>query len=188
MAAARPLRARRAPALVPAAAAGRTLPRRHGAGRVDLLSRRQRTSSAPIRMKVLERTLGLWALRFLIAGLAITPLRRLGGHQPAALSPRDRPARLLLRGAASHRRTRLLDQGLDLAAIWADIVKRPYITVGMGAFLILVPLAVTSNNADDPAARRRPPGSGCIAGSIVGRRRGRRPFRHGGQGRGRPSR
>ena len=41
----------------------------------------------------------------------------------------------------------LLDQGLDLAAIWADIVKRPYITVGMFAFVILVPLAVTSNNA-----------------------------------------
>ena len=41
----------------------------------------------------------------------------------------------------------VLDQGLDLAAIWADIVKRPYITVGMLAFTILVPLAVTSNNA-----------------------------------------
>ena len=41
----------------------------------------------------------------------------------------------------------VLDQGLDLAAIWADIVKRPYITVGMFAFVILVPLAVTSNNA-----------------------------------------
>jgi sulfoxide reductase heme-binding subunit YedZ len=41
----------------------------------------------------------------------------------------------------------LLDQGLDLAAIWADIVKRPYITVGMLAFSILLPLAVTSNAA-----------------------------------------
>ena len=39
----------------------------------------------------------------------------------------------------------VLDQGLDLAAIWADIVKRPYITVGMLAFTMLVPLAVTSN-------------------------------------------
>jgi methionine sulfoxide reductase heme-binding subunit len=41
----------------------------------------------------------------------------------------------------------VLDQGLDLAAIWADIIKRPYITVGMIAFSILTPLAVTSNNA-----------------------------------------
>jgi sulfoxide reductase heme-binding subunit YedZ len=39
----------------------------------------------------------------------------------------------------------VLDQGLDLAAIWADIVKRPYITVGMLAFSILVPLALTSS-------------------------------------------
>ena len=41
----------------------------------------------------------------------------------------------------------MLDQGLDFAAIWADIVKRPYITIGMAAFLVLLPLAVTSNNA-----------------------------------------
>ena len=41
----------------------------------------------------------------------------------------------------------LLDQGLDLRAIWADIVKRPYITIGMAALLVLIPLAVTSNNA-----------------------------------------
>ena len=40
----------------------------------------------------------------------------------------------------------VLDQGLDVSAIIADIIKRPYITVGMLAFAILVPLAVTSNN------------------------------------------
>ncbi len=39
----------------------------------------------------------------------------------------------------------MLDQGLDLAAIWKDIIKRPYITIGMLAFLILIPLAATSN-------------------------------------------
>ena len=37
--------------------------------------------------------------------------------------------------------------GLDFGAILADILKRPYITIGMAAFVILVPLAVTSNNA-----------------------------------------
>ena len=41
----------------------------------------------------------------------------------------------------------MLDQGLDLAAIWADIVKRPYITIGMATFIVLIPLAATSNNA-----------------------------------------
>lgn len=96
--------------------------------------------------KTLERTLGLWALRFLIAALAITPLRRLG----IANLVRYRRAIGLLAFyyAALHLTVYLvLDQGLDPGAIWADIVKRPYITVGMLAFTILVPLAVTSNSA-----------------------------------------
>jgi sulfoxide reductase heme-binding subunit YedZ len=41
----------------------------------------------------------------------------------------------------------VLDQGLNLTAIWNDILKRPYITIGMLSFIILTPLAVTSNNA-----------------------------------------
>jgi sulfoxide reductase heme-binding subunit YedZ len=94
----------------------------------------------------LERTLGLWALRFLIAALAVTPLRRLGG--PSLIRYRRAIGLLGFYYACLHLTVYLvLDQGLDLAAIWADIVKRPYITVGMLAFTILVPLAATSNNA-----------------------------------------
>jgi sulfoxide reductase heme-binding subunit YedZ len=40
----------------------------------------------------------------------------------------------------------VLDQGLDFDAIGADILKRPYITIGMTCFIVLLPLAVTSNN------------------------------------------
>jgi sulfoxide reductase heme-binding subunit YedZ len=99
---------------------------------------------------VLERTLGLWALRFLILTLAITPLRRLGG--PNLVRYRRAVGLLAFYYAAMHLSVYLLlDQGLDLAAIWADIVKRPYITVGMLAFIILVPLAITSNG---PMIRR----------------------------------
>jgi methionine sulfoxide reductase heme-binding subunit len=95
---------------------------------------------------VLERTLGLWALRFLILTLAITPLRRLGG--PNWIRYRRTLGLLAFYYAVMHLTVYLvLDQGLDFAAIWADIVKRPYITVGMLAFAILVPLAATSNNA-----------------------------------------
>jgi sulfoxide reductase heme-binding subunit YedZ len=95
---------------------------------------------------VLERTLGLWALRFLIAALAITPLRRLGG--PNLIRYRRAIGLLAFIYASLHLTVYMvLDQGLDLSAIIADIIKRPYITVGMLAFLILVPLAVTSNNA-----------------------------------------
>src|SRR5688572_8352976 len=94
----------------------------------------------------LERTLGLWALRFLIVALAITPLRRFGG--PSLIRYRRAIGLLGFYYACLHLTTYLvLDQGLDLAAIWGDIVKRPYITVGMLAFTVLLPLAVTSNNA-----------------------------------------
>lgn len=96
-------------------------------------------------MKVLERSLGLWALRFLIASLAITPLRRLTGV--SLLRYRRALGLLAFVYACLHLTVyMLLDQGLDMAAIWADIVKRPYITIGMAAFLILLPLAITSNN------------------------------------------
>src|SRR5262245_40110613 len=94
--------------------------------------------------KTLERTLGLWALRFLIVCLAITPLRRLGG--PNLVRYRRAIGLLAFYYAVLHLSVyTVLDQGLDLAAIWADIVKRPYITVGMLAFIVLVPLAATSN-------------------------------------------
>jgi methionine sulfoxide reductase heme-binding subunit len=94
--------------------------------------------------KSLEQLLGLWALRFLILSLSITPLRRLGG--PNLVRYRRALGLLAFYYATMHLTVYLvLDQGLDLAAIWADIVKRPYITVGMLAFVIVVPLAVTSN-------------------------------------------
>ncbi len=92
----------------------------------------------------LERLLGLWGLRFLIIGLAITPLRRLGG--PNLIRYRRAVGLLAFYYACAHLATYLLlDRGMDLASIWADLVKRPYITVGMAGFAILVPLAVTSN-------------------------------------------
>ncbi len=97
-------------------------------------------------MRTLEQTLGLWALRFLVATLAITPLRQLLGIN--LLRYRRAIGLLAFYYAALHLITYVvLDQGLDFAAIWADIVKRPYITIGMATFVILVPLAVTSNNA-----------------------------------------
>jgi methionine sulfoxide reductase heme-binding subunit len=97
-------------------------------------------------MRYLEQALGLWALRFLIATLTITPLRQLFNIN--LLRYRRAIGLLAFYYAALHLITYLvLDQGLDMAAIVADIVKRPYITIGMATFVILVPLAVTSNNA-----------------------------------------
>lgn len=94
----------------------------------------------------LERALGLWALRFLILCLCITPLRRLGG--PNLIRYRRTVGLLAFYYAVLHLSVYvLLDRGLDLGAIWADILKRPYITIGMLAFAVLLPLAITSNSA-----------------------------------------
>lgn len=97
-------------------------------------------------LNTLERDLGEWALRFLIAGLCVTPLRQLAGIN--LLRYRRAFGLLAFYYAALHLTTYLvLDQGLAWAAIGADIIKRPYITIGMAAFVLLVPLALTSNNA-----------------------------------------
>lgn len=97
-------------------------------------------------VRVLEKTLGIWGLRFLVLGLAITPLRRLTKFN--LVRYRRAIGLLAFCYAALHLFAYLwFDQNLDLSAIWKDILKRPYITIGFAAFLILVPLAVTSNTA-----------------------------------------
>lgn len=87
---------------------------------------------------------GDWALRALLASLAITPLRRLTG-QPVLVKFRRMLGLWAFAWASLHLATYLV---LDLGGYWAqileDIVKRPYITVGFLAWLGLVPLAITS--------------------------------------------
>ncbi|MDF0596071.1 protein-methionine-sulfoxide reductase heme-binding subunit MsrQ [Psychromarinibacter halotolerans] len=96
-------------------------------------------------ISALEHKVGLFALQLLIAGLAVTPLRRFAGVN-------------LIR----HRRAigvvaffyvllhLLIWLVLDMSLLWsqiaADLVKRWYIIVGMASFVLLIPLAVTSNN------------------------------------------
>ncbi|MEE4188264.1 MAG: protein-methionine-sulfoxide reductase heme-binding subunit MsrQ [Roseobacter sp.] len=95
-------------------------------------------------IQALEHELGEIALQLLIIGLCITPMRR---HLGVNLIKFRRTFGLLAYiYVVLHLLVWLvLDVG-DLARIWADILKRPYITVGMIAFLLLVPLALTSNN------------------------------------------
>jgi sulfoxide reductase heme-binding subunit YedZ len=92
----------------------------------------------------IEHRLGLWALRFLMLTLAITPLRQLTGW--AVLVRFRRMLGLYTFAYASLHFAAYL--GLDLRGYWTqifeDIAKRPYITVGFIAWLLLVPLAVTS--------------------------------------------
>ena len=96
-------------------------------------------------VRTLEKTLGIWGLRFLIVGLAITPLRRLGG--PNLVRYRRAIGLLAFFYASLHLFAYVyFDQNLDFSAIFLDVLKRPYVTVGFAAFVILVPLAITSNN------------------------------------------
>jgi sulfoxide reductase heme-binding subunit YedZ len=97
-------------------------------------------------MRYLEQSLGLWALRFLLGSLAITPLRQLIGIN--LLRYRRAIGLLAFYYAALHLLTYLLlDKQLDMPVIVADILKRPYITIGMISFIVLIPVAITSNNA-----------------------------------------
>jgi sulfoxide reductase heme-binding subunit YedZ len=90
--------------------------------------------------------LGLWGLRLLIATLCVSPLA-VALHQPRLMSLRRMLGLFAFTYLALHFLTWLvLDQWLSLSRIVADIAKRPYITVGFAAFLMLVPLAVTSTN------------------------------------------
>ncbi len=92
----------------------------------------------------LELTTGIWAYRFLLLSLAITPLRRLSGWNTVI-----RFRRMLGLFAFAYATAHLLiyvvvDQGLAVRYILQDVAKRRFITAGMVAFILLVPLAITS--------------------------------------------
>lgn len=96
-------------------------------------------------IEVLTRDTGEWALRLLLITLCMTPLRRLMGWA-WPLRVRRMLGLFAFFYACVHLGTYVwLDQFFDWSEIIRDIIKRPFITVGMLAFVLLVPLAVTSN-------------------------------------------
>lgn len=98
----------------------------------------------PDPIEVLENSLGERALQFLIAGLAITPLMRFAGIR--LIKYRRAIGLLAFFYVFMHLSVYLfLDKQLALNIIVDDIWRRPYITLGMAAFLLLLPLAITSN-------------------------------------------
>ena len=89
---------------------------------------------------------GDWALRLLLVALAVSPVRRLTGIAWIAALRRMLGLYAFFYVSLHLLIFVALDQGLDIGAIAKAIVKQPYITVGMLAFALLVPLAVTSTN------------------------------------------
>lgn len=97
-------------------------------------------------VKVIEHRLGLIGLQLIIAGLMITPLRRFAGLN--LIKFRRAIGLLAFLYIAAHLLTWLvLDIQLLWGEIWAELLKRPYITIGMTGFALMLPLAITSNNA-----------------------------------------
>jgi len=87
---------------------------------------------------------GEWTLYFLLITLSITPLRTLTGLN-SVIRYRRMLGLFAFFYACLHFSTYfVLDQFFDFTAILEDIVKRPYITVGFAAFMLLIPLALTS--------------------------------------------
>ncbi len=87
---------------------------------------------------------GIWCLRFIVATLAITPLRWLTGFNPLALFRRPIGLFAFFYGTLHFLTYFVLDHSLAFDGVWEDVVKRPYITAGFTAFVLMVPLALTS--------------------------------------------
>ena len=113
-----------------------------GAIASDFFNGTRLLGSNPI--KEAEHFTGRWVLRFLMFTLAVTPIRQTLGWNWL-----QKYRRMLGLFAFFYATLHLsiyffLDLELVWGDLWADIVKRPYITIGMAAFVLLVPLAVTS--------------------------------------------
>lgn len=100
----------------------------------------------PNPVEDIQDTMGIWALRFIMVTLAITPLRHLTG-KAWLLRFRRMLGLFAFAYVALHFLNYLaLDQTFDLTGIIEDITERPFITVGFCALLMLIPLAITSTN------------------------------------------
>lgn len=95
-------------------------------------------------IKALEHELGKLALQLVILGLAVTPARRYLGLN--LMKFRRAIGLLTFYYVICHLLVWLVLDVQVPGEIWADIVKRPYITVGMAGFVLMIPLALTSNN------------------------------------------
>jgi sulfoxide reductase heme-binding subunit YedZ len=91
-----------------------------------------------------QDTLGIWGLRLLLVTLAVTPLRVIGGWPRLQLFRRMLGLFAFFYVSLHFLWYLFVDQAFDWRQLAGDVVKRPYITAGFTAFLLLVPLAATS--------------------------------------------
>jgi len=98
-------------------------------------------------VEFVERSTGYWSLFMLLATLSLSPIRLLSGRS-WQLQYRRMLGLFMFFYACLHVLAYLwLDYAFDWADIVKDIIKHPYVLVGASAFILTLPLAVTSNNA-----------------------------------------
>lgn len=95
-------------------------------------------------IETITRFTGSWSLIILIASLAVTPLRRITGRNELIKLRRMLGLFAFFYAALHFATYMVLDLYFDFPAILKDILKRPYITVGFTALVLMIPLAVTS--------------------------------------------
>jgi sulfoxide reductase heme-binding subunit YedZ len=98
-------------------------------------------------VELVTRSTGTWTLVLLCVTLAITPLRRLTGLAWLLRLRRMLGLFAFFYGVLHFTTYFWLDQWFDVAAIVRDVIKRPFITVGFVALVLMIPLAVTSTDA-----------------------------------------
>jgi methionine sulfoxide reductase heme-binding subunit len=98
-------------------------------------------------IEFITRSTGLWTLVFLCITLAVTPLRKLTGFNALLRFRRMLGLYAFFYGALHFTTYFWFDKWFEIAEILKDIGKRPFITVGFAAFVLLIPLAVTSPKA-----------------------------------------
>jgi sulfoxide reductase heme-binding subunit YedZ len=113
--------------------------------RLVMLGAADKLGANPVEF--VTRSTGTWTLVMLCLTLAITPLRRITGWN-ALIRWRRMLGLFAFFYGCLHLTTYVwLDQFFDWLAIVADVIKRPFITAGFAAFLLMTPLAATSTNA-----------------------------------------
>lgn len=95
-------------------------------------------------VEAVQDTLGIWGLRLLLATLAVTPLRVIGGWTWLQSFRRMLGLFAFFYLTLHFLWYLFVDQAFDWRQLAADVVKRPYVTAGFSALLMLIPLAATS--------------------------------------------
>lgn len=95
-------------------------------------------------VETITNTTGIWTLRFIVITIAITPLRWATGVNQLINYRRALGLFAFFYGSLHFLTYFILDHQLQFEGLWDDVVKRPYITAGFTAFVLMIPLAITS--------------------------------------------